>query len=95
MLGTAASGGGRPCLALSVCLPTSKDLLGAPIAASERIFSMSKPIIAVNTDFRSAKHDAPAFAYVAAGYFDADGERTRSPLIERIFQSAATRKTES
>jgi putative glutamine amidotransferase len=32
---------------------------------------MAKPIIAVNTDFRSAKHDAPAFAYVAAGYFDA------------------------
>ncbi len=32
---------------------------------------MAKPIVAVNTDFRSAKHDAPAFAYVAAGYFDA------------------------
>jgi putative glutamine amidotransferase len=32
---------------------------------------MAKPVIAVNTDYRAAKQDAPAFAYVAAGYFDA------------------------
>ena len=32
---------------------------------------MSKPIIAINTDYRSAKNDSPAFAYAAAGYFDA------------------------
>jgi putative glutamine amidotransferase len=32
---------------------------------------MSKPLIGINTDFRSARHDSPAFAYAAAGYFDA------------------------
>jgi putative glutamine amidotransferase len=31
---------------------------------------MSKPLIGINTDFRSARHDSPAFAYAAAGYFD-------------------------
>lgn len=32
---------------------------------------MAKPLIGINTDFRSAKQDAPAFSYVAAGYYDA------------------------
>ena len=30
----------------------------------------SKPIIGINMDYRSARKDAPAFAYLAAGYFD-------------------------
>jgi putative glutamine amidotransferase len=30
-----------------------------------------KPIIGVNVDFRSARKDAPAYAFLAAGYFDA------------------------
>lgn len=30
-----------------------------------------KPIIGINVDFRSARKDAPAYAYLAAGYFEA------------------------
>jgi len=30
----------------------------------------SKPLIGVNADYRSARKDAPAFAFLAAGYFD-------------------------
>ncbi len=32
--------------------------------------AVSKPIIGINMDYRSARNDAPAFAYLAAGYFD-------------------------
>jgi putative glutamine amidotransferase len=32
---------------------------------------MTKPLIGMNTDFRAAKQDVPAFSYVAAGYYDA------------------------
>jgi putative glutamine amidotransferase len=32
---------------------------------------MSKPLIGMNADFRAAKRDAPAYTYVASGYFDA------------------------
>lgn len=32
---------------------------------------MAKPLIGINTDYREAKQDAPAFSYVAAGYYDA------------------------
>ncbi len=32
---------------------------------------MTKPLIGMNADYRSAKHDAPAYSYVAAGYYDA------------------------
>ena len=32
---------------------------------------MTKPLIGVNADFRPAKQDAPAYTYVASGYFDA------------------------
>jgi len=42
---------------------------------------MSKPIIAINTDFRAAKHDAPAFAYVAAGYFESILQAGGLPLL--------------
>jgi putative glutamine amidotransferase len=42
---------------------------------------MSKPIVAINTDFRPARHDAPAFAYAAAGYFDAILQAGGLPLL--------------
>jgi putative glutamine amidotransferase len=42
---------------------------------------MSKPIIAINTDFRSARHDSPAFAYVAGGYFDAILQNGGLPML--------------
>lgn len=42
---------------------------------------MSKPIIAVNTDFRSARQDSPAFAYVAGGYFDAILQNGGLPML--------------
>jgi len=32
---------------------------------------MTKPLIGVNADYRPAKGDAPAYSYVAAGYYDA------------------------
>lgn len=32
---------------------------------------MSKPLIGVNTDFRSSKGESPAYAFIAAGYFEA------------------------
>ena len=31
----------------------------------------AKPLIGVNADFRAARKDAPAFSYLAAGYYDA------------------------
>jgi len=39
--------------------------------AGKEHLAMSKSLIGVNTDYRSARQDQPAFAYVAAGYFDA------------------------
>jgi putative glutamine amidotransferase len=50
---------------------------------------MSKPIIAVNTDYRSAKHDAPAFAYAAAGYFDAILEVGGLPVLVPPYENEA------
>jgi len=32
---------------------------------------MTKPLIGVNSDYRSARHDAPAYSYVTSGYYDA------------------------
>jgi putative glutamine amidotransferase len=31
---------------------------------------LNKPLIGINADYRSAKKDAPAFSYIAAGYYD-------------------------
>jgi putative glutamine amidotransferase len=42
---------------------------------------MSKPLIGVNTDFRSAKSDQPGFCYVAAGYFDAIFQAGGIPVL--------------
>ncbi len=42
---------------------------------------MSKPIIGINADFRSAAHNQPAFSYVAAGYYDAIANAGGIPVI--------------
>ena len=42
---------------------------------------MSKSLIGVNTDYRSATNSQPAFAYVADGYFDAIFEAGALPVI--------------
>ena len=41
----------------------------------------SKPIIALNADYRGAKKDAPAFSYVQAGYFDAITRAGGVPMV--------------
>lgn len=40
-----------------------------------------KPLIGLNADFRAAKHDSPAFAYLCAGYFDCIVEVGGVPVI--------------
>jgi putative glutamine amidotransferase len=43
---------------------------------------MSKPLIGINTDYRTAaKQDSPAFAVVAAGYFDAIAQAGGLPVL--------------
>ena len=42
---------------------------------------MTKQLIGMNADFRSAKHDAPAYSYVAAGYYDAILKAGGIPVI--------------
>lgn len=41
----------------------------------------SKPLIGVNADYRSASKDAPAFAFIAAGYFDSLTRAGAIPVI--------------
>ncbi|MEX2119418.1 MAG: gamma-glutamyl-gamma-aminobutyrate hydrolase family protein [Pirellulales bacterium] len=41
----------------------------------------SKPMIGLNADYRAAKKDAPAFSYVAAGYFDSITKAGGVPLV--------------
>jgi len=41
----------------------------------------SKPVIGVNTDYRSAKRDSPAFAFLAAGYFDSLSKSGAIPIV--------------
>ena len=42
---------------------------------------MSKPLIGVNTDYRSAKNETPAFSYVAAGYYESILEAGGLPIL--------------
>jgi len=42
---------------------------------------MSKPLIGINTDYRSNKHDSNSFAFVAAGYFDAVFQAGGLPVL--------------
>jgi putative glutamine amidotransferase len=41
----------------------------------------SKPLIGLNADYRAAKKDAPAFTYVAAGYYDAIRQAGGIPIV--------------
>jgi putative glutamine amidotransferase len=41
----------------------------------------SKPLVALNADFRAAKKDAPAFTYLCSGYYDAIVKAGGIPLI--------------
>jgi putative glutamine amidotransferase len=41
----------------------------------------SKPLIGINTDYRSARKDSPAFAYVVGGYFDSVSKAGGIPVI--------------
>ena len=41
----------------------------------------SKPLIGVNLDYRSARNDSAAFAYLGAGYFDAISKSGAIPLL--------------
>jgi putative glutamine amidotransferase len=41
----------------------------------------SKPLIGINTDYRSGHGDAPAFAFQAAGYFDSLAKAGAIPLM--------------
>ncbi|HYO26138.1 MAG TPA: gamma-glutamyl-gamma-aminobutyrate hydrolase family protein [Lacipirellulaceae bacterium] len=50
---------------------------------------MSKPVIAINTDYRSAKNDNPAFAYTAAGYFDAILQAGGLPILVPPYECEA------
>src|SRR5262245_40134469 len=40
-----------------------------------------KPIIGLNLDFRAAKKDSPAFAFITAGYFDAVTKSGGVPML--------------
>ena len=40
-----------------------------------------KPLIGVNADYRSARKDAPAFAFLAAGYFDSLSQAGAIPVV--------------
>lgn len=42
---------------------------------------MSKPVIAINADFRAASADKPAFSYLAAGYYDSILEIGGIPVV--------------
>jgi len=41
----------------------------------------SKPLIGLNADFRSARRDSPAFAFLSAGYFDSLSKAGAIPVI--------------
>ncbi len=41
----------------------------------------NKPLIGVNTDYRSAKKDSPALSFVTAGYFDAITKAGGIPVV--------------
>jgi len=49
----------------------------------------SKPIVAINADFRSAKKDTPALCWVPAGYFDTIQRAGGIPMILPPMDSAA------
>ena len=42
---------------------------------------MTKPLIGMNADYRTAKQDVPAYSYVAAGYYDAILQAGGLPIL--------------
>jgi putative glutamine amidotransferase len=48
---------------------------------------MTKPLIGMNADYRPGKHDAPAFSYVASGYYDAIIKAGGIPVIFPPFKN--------
>lgn len=42
---------------------------------------MTKPLIGMNADFRSAKHDGTSFTFVASGYYDAVHDAGAIPVV--------------
>lgn len=50
---------------------------------------MLKPVIGVNTDYRAARQDAPAFCFLASAYFECLEEAEAIPLIVPPLQSEA------
>ena len=41
----------------------------------------SKPLIGINTDFRAATHDRPAYSIISSGYYDAVIKAGGIPVI--------------
>jgi len=41
----------------------------------------TRPLIGITTDYRSARKDAPAFAFLCAGYFDCVSKAGATPLV--------------
>ena len=62
---------------------------GALVAPEKECEAMSKPLIGVNADFRSAKQDASAYTYVASGYSDAILAVGGIPLILPPYESGS------
>ncbi len=59
-----------------------KEVIDGVQRASEReCEAMTKPLIGVNADYRSAKGDSPAYSYVAADYYDAILEVGGLPIL--------------
>ena len=50
---------------------------------------MSKPLIGINTDYRSAKNESPAFSYVAAGYYEAVLQAGGLPVLLPSYEDEA------
>lgn len=42
---------------------------------------VSRPLIGINTDYRSVRKDAPAYAFLAAGYFDSVTKAGAIPIV--------------
>ena len=50
---------------------------------------MTKPVIGVNSDYRAAQGNAPAYSYIAAGYYDSILEVGGLPVVLPPYQTEA------
>jgi putative glutamine amidotransferase len=55
--------------------------MGQDVPRKGRDAMRAKPMIGLNADFRSAKKDAPAFTFIAAGYYDAIAAVGGIPIV--------------